>query len=66
MFKSKAFPQEPIYLFINGEKMIFGTSFQIRFAAHQNMVKVYFCSRHNILHEDQSEKVYWPRISTVS
>ena len=59
--KQRAFPLEPICMFMGNEKMTSDTGGQIRFAAHRVIAKKVYHAL-GVLHDHQFEEVYWPHV----
>ena len=59
--KQRAFPLEPICMFMGNEKMTSDTGGQIRFAAHRVIAKKVYHAL-GVLHDHQFEEVDWPHV----
>jgi hypothetical protein len=59
------FPLEPVGMFIQGEKLTSDTGELLRFWAHWQIVREYYCSRDTILYDQFDETDWWSLRKTL-
>jgi hypothetical protein len=61
----RLFPLEPIEMFIQGEKLTSNTGELLRFWAHRQLAREYYCSRDMILYSQFDETNWWSLRKTL-